>query len=248
MSGNRPIWPMVWPWNDGLGVRMHWREAINSRRFSLSYLSIIAILYAWLGFGTSSCSTPSEAIICDVALWPYNIVDAPLTYVLTLFTSIWFHNSIDHILLVTVVIILFLQSAEVRIGTKRTMIAMFAVQISTALIITLYLYMGDYLNPADGWYYHGINNRNYMGGSVGLFGVVGVLFAQIKRPFVGALFYSGFEFWNAHIYHGASMYVVLGHATAFTLGFILGQYWLRKEKCEARSGILNQNQQMSNDE
>ena len=143
MSGNRPIWPMVWPWNNGQGDRMHWREAINSRRFSLSYLSIIALLYAWLGFGTSSCSTPSEAIICDMALWPYNLVDAPLTYVLSLFTSIWFHNSIDHILLVTVVITIFLQSAEVRIGTKRTMIAMFAVQISTALIITLYLYMGD---------------------------------------------------------------------------------------------------------
>ena len=66
-----------------------------------------------------------------------------------------------------------------------------------------------------------------MGGSVGLFGVLGVLFSQIKRPVVGASFYFGFEFWNAYIYEGASMYVVLGHVTAFTLGFILGRYWLQ---------------------
>jgi membrane associated rhomboid family serine protease len=208
---------------------MQWREALNSRRFSLSYLSVIALLYAWLGFGTSNCSTSSEAIICDLALWPYNLVEAPLIYVVTLFTSIWFHNGTDHILLVTVVVVIFLQTAEVRIGTKRAMIAMFSVQVIVALIMTLYLYTGDYFNPEDGWYNHGIHNRNYMGGSVGLFGVVGVLFSQIKRPIVGALFYSGFEFWNAHIYHGASMYVVLGHVTAFTLGFILGQYWLRLE-------------------
>ncbi|MDP6742064.1 MAG: rhomboid family intramembrane serine protease, partial [Candidatus Thalassarchaeaceae archaeon] len=151
---------------------MQWREALNSRRFSLSYLSVIALLYAWLGFGTSNCSTSSEAIICDLALWPYNLVEAPLIYVVTLFTSIWFHNGTDHILLVTVVVVIFLQTAEVRIGTKRAMIAMFSVQVIVALIMTLYLYTGDYFNPEDGWYNHGIHNRNYMGGSVGLFGVV----------------------------------------------------------------------------
>ena len=77
------------------------------------------------------------------------------------------------------------------------------------------------------WFDFGLNGRNYMGGSVGLFGVVGVLFSQIKRPVAGALFYSGFEYWNAFIYQGASMYVVMGHVTAFTLGFLLGQYWLQ---------------------
>ncbi|HIH82876.1 MAG TPA: rhomboid family intramembrane serine protease [Candidatus Thalassarchaeaceae archaeon] len=174
-----------------------------------------------------------------MALWPYNLVEAPLIYVVTLFTSIWFHNGTDHILLVTVVVVIFLQTAEVRIGTKRAMIAMFSVQVIVALIMTLYLYTGDYFNPEDGWYNHGIHNRNYMGGSVGLFGVVGVLFSQIKRPIVGALFYSGFEFWNAHIYHGASMYVVLGHVTAFTLGFILGQYWLRLETKQFEDDELN---------
>jgi len=239
MSINRPIWPMVWPWNDGLGARMHWRDALNSRRFSVCYLLVIGLLYALLGFGSHGCSTSSEIIICDLALWPYNLVEAPHIYAVTLFTSIWFHNSTDHILLVAFVVALFLQSAEVRIGTKKAMIAMFTVQVLVALIMTLYLYMGDYLNPTDDWYAHGIHNRNYMGGSVGLFGVVGVLFSQIKRPIAGALFYSGFEFWNAHIYHGASMYVVLGHVTAFTLGFILGQYWLRQEIKQIEADELN---------
>jgi hypothetical protein len=32
------------------------------------------------------------------------------------------------------------------------------------------------------------------------------------------------------------------------LGFILGQYWLRQEKCGAGIGALDENQQMSNDD
>ena len=217
---------MVWPWQDGQGNTMHWRGALNSRRFSLYYLLIIGTLFAMFGLGSRHCATPSEAFICDFTLWPHNLIDAPHLYVVSLFTSIWFHNSPDHILLVIVLIAIFLQSAEVRIGTKRAMITLFSVHFLVALIITLYLHLGHHFNPGDEWVDFGLNGRNYMGGSVGLFGVVGVLFSQIKRPVAGALFYSGFEYWNAFIYQGASMYVVMGHVTAFTLGFILGQYWL----------------------
>ena len=232
-DSNRPTWPMVWPWQDGQGTNMDWSDALSSRRFTISYLLIIGVLYAMLGLGSRSCATSAEAIICNFTLWPYNLTEAPHLYVFSLFTSIWFHNSSDHILLVVVVIVVFLQSAEVRIGTKRAMIALFSVHCLVALIITLYLYAGHYLDSTDDWFDFGLNGRNYMGGSVGLFGVLGVLFSQIKRPVVGASFYFGFEFWNAYIYEGASMYVVLGHVTAFTLGFILGRYWLQLDNLQA---------------
>ena len=229
MSVHRPLWPIVWPWQDGQGRTMKWRDALYSRWFSLSYLSVIGVLYALLGLGSSSCSPPSEIIICDFALWPYNLFEAPHLFVVSVFTSIWFHNSSDHIILVVIVIVLFLQSAEVRIGRKRAIIAMFSVQFAAAVIMTLYLYAGNHFNPEDDWYHYGIYSRNYMGGSVGLFGVVGVLFARIKRPIFGAMCYFAFEYWNAFIYHGASMYVVTGHATSFSLGFLLGIYWLRRD-------------------
>jgi len=229
MNENRPIWPMVWPWKDGQGRTLKWRDALYSRQFSLSYLSVISLLYVWLGLGTSSCSTSSEIIICDFAMWPYNLLEAPHVFLVSVFTSIWFHNSPDHILLVVIVIVLFLQSAEVRIGRKRALIAMFGVQLSAALVMTIYLYMGTHFHPEDDWYHYGIYGRNYMGGSVGLFGVVGVLFTRIKRPIFGAMCYFAFEYWNAFIYHGASMYVVTGHATAFSLGLLLGIYWLRTD-------------------
>jgi len=232
-DSNRPTWPMVWPWQDGQGTNMDWSDALSSRRFTISYLLIIGVLYAMLGLGSRSCATSAEAIICNFTLWPYNLTEAPHLYVFSLFTSIWFHNSSDHILLVVVVIVVFLQSAEVRIGTKRAMIALFSVHCLVALIITLYLYAGHYLDSTDDWFDFGLNGRNYMGGSVGLFGVLGVLFSQIKRPVVGASFYFGFEFWNAYIYEGASMYVVLGHVTAFTLGFILGRFWLQLDNLQA---------------
>ena len=237
MSANRPVWPMIWPWQDGQGKTMHWRDALSSRRFTIAYLLIIGVLYAMFGLGSRHCATPSEAFICDFTLWPFNLLEAPHVFVFSLFTSIWFHNSPDHILLVTVLIIIFLQSAEVRIGTKRTMFALFSVHILVALIITVYLHLGHHFDPGDGWFDFGLNGRNYMGGSVGLFGVLGVLFSQIKHPVAGALFYSGFEYWNAFIYQGASMYVVLGHVTAFTLGFLLGQYWLMLDNQNGTDGL-----------
>lgn len=220
---------MIWPWSDGKGNRMHWRDVLNSRRFSVTYLLIIALLFALFGLGSRTCPIPSDAVICDFVMRPYNLFEAPHVFVFTLFSSFWFHNNPDHILLTAALIVVFLQTAEVRIGAKRTVIAVFGIHALVVVIMTLYLYAGDYLNPETDWYEFGLRGRNYMGGSVGLFGVSGVLFSQIKRPVAGALFYFGFEFWNAYIYEGAALYVSMGHVTAFTLGFALGRCWLHRD-------------------
>ena len=208
---------------------MHWRDALNSRRFSVTYLLIIALLFALFGLGSRTCPIPSDAVICDFVMRPYNLFEAPHVFVFTLFSSFWFHNNPDHILLTAALIVVFLQTAEIRIGAKRAMIAMFGIHALVVVIMTLYLYAGDYLNPETDWYEFGLRGRNYMGGSVGLCGVSGVLFSQIKRPIAGALFYFGFEFWNAYIYEGAALYVSMGHVTAFTLGFVLGRCWLHRD-------------------
>ena len=208
---------------------MHWRDVLNSRRFSVTYLLIIALLFALFGLGSRTCPIPSDAVICDFVMRPYNLFEAPHVFVFTLFSSFWFHNNPDHILLTAALIVVFLQTAEIRIGAKRAMIAVFGIHALVVVIMTLYLYAGDYLNPETDWYEFGLRGRNYMGGSVGLFGVSGVLFSQIKRPIAGALFYFGFEFWNAYIYEGAALYVSMGHVTAFTLGFALGRCWLHRD-------------------
>ena len=208
---------------------MHWRDVLNSRRFSVTYLLIIALLFALFGLGSRTCPIPSDAVICDFVMRPYNLFEAPHVFVFTLFSSFWFHNNPDHILLTAALIVVFLQTAEIRIGAKRTVIAVFGIHALVVVIMTLYLYVGDYLNPGTDWYEFGLRGRNYMGGSVGLFGVSGVLFSQIKRPVAGALFYFGFEFWNAYIYEGAALYVSMGHVTAFTLGFALGRCWLHQD-------------------
>ena len=208
---------------------MHWRDVLNSRRFSVTYLLIIALLFALFGLGSRTCPIPSDEVICDFVMRPYNLFEAPHVFVFTLFSSFWFHNNPDHILLTAALIVVFLQTAEIRIGTKRAMIAVFGIHALVVVIMTLYLYAGDYLNPETDWYEFGLRGRNYMGGSVGLFGVSGVLFSQIKRPIAGALFYFGFEFWNAYIYEGAALYVSMGHVTAFTLGFVLGRCWLHRD-------------------
>ena len=114
-DSNPPIWPMVWPWQDGQGATMKWSDALNSRRFTISYLLLIGILYAILGLGSRSCATSAEAIICNFTLWPYNLTEAPHLYLFSLITSIWFHNSSDHILLVVVVIVVFLQLSLIHI-------------------------------------------------------------------------------------------------------------------------------------
>lgn len=239
MSGDRPTWPMIWPWSDGKGNRMHWRDALNSRRFSVTYLLIIALLFALFGLGSRTCPIPSDAVICDFVMRPYNLFEAPHVFVFTLFSSFWFHNNPDHILLTAALILVVLQTAEVRIGAKRTVIAVFGIHALVVVIMTLYLYVGDYLNPETDWYEFGLRGRNYMGGSVGLFGVSGVLFSQIKRPIAGALFYFGFEFWNAYIYEGAALYVSMGHVAAFAFGFMLGRYWLHQDGKQSKTAEFN---------
>ena len=230
---------MIWPWNDGKGNRMHWRDVLKSRRFSVSYLLIIGLLFALFGLGSRHCPISSDAIICNFVMRPYNLFEAPHIFVFTLFTSFWFHNSPDHILLTAALILVVLQTAEIRIGAKRAMIAVFSVHALVVVIMTLYLYVGDYLNPDVDWYEFGLRGRNYMGGSIGLFGVGGVLFSQIKRPVVGALFYFGFEFWNAYIYEGAALYVSMGHVAAFAFGFMLGRYWLYQDGKQSKTAESN---------
>ena len=230
---------MIWPWNDGKGNRMHWRDVLKSRRFSVSYLVIIALLFALFGLGSRHCPISSDAVICNFVMRPYNLFEAPHIFVFTLFTSFWFHNSPDHILLTAALILVVLQTAEIRIGAKRAMIAVFSVHALVVVIMTLYLYVGDYLNPDVDWYEFGLRGRNYMGGSIGLFGVGGVLFSQIKRPVVGALFYFGFEFWNAYIYEGAALYVSMGHVAAFAFGFMLGRYWLYQDGKQSKTAESN---------
>ena len=230
---------MIWPWNDGKGNRMHWRDVLKSRRFSVSYLVIIALLFALFGLGSRHCPISSDAVICNFVMRPYNLFEAPHVFVFTLFSSFWFHNSPDHILLTAALILVVLQTAEIRIGAKRAMIAVFSVHALVVVIMTLYLYVGDYLNPDVDWYEFGLRGRNYMGGSIGLFGVGGVLFSQIKRPVVGALFYFGFEFWNAYIYEGAALYVSMGHVAAFAFGFMLGRYWLHQDGKQSKTAEFN---------
>ena len=227
------------PWKNGQGQNLPFIEIIKSRPFSITYLSTVILLYAMLGYGSRDCFTPSEAIICEFALWPYELIEAPHLYVLSLFTSIWFHNDPNHFLLILVVIVLFFQTAEIRIGTRKALVALFGIQFSVAILVTLYLYAGTQLYPNDAWYLHGYSGRNYMGGSVGLFGVVGEMFSQIDKPVAGALFYTGFEYWNGFIYHGASLYVIIGHFIAFTLGFCLGLYWLHQETAKTDTAALN---------
>ena len=218
---------------------MHWRDVLKSRRFSVSYLVIIALLFALFGLGSRHCPISSDAVICNFVMRPYNLFEAPHIFVFTLFTSFWFHNSPDHILLTAALILVVLQTAEIRIGAKRAMIAVFSVHALVVVIMTLYLYVGDYLNPDVDWYEFGLRGRNYMGGSIGLFGVGGVLFSQIKRPVVGALFYFGFEFWNAYIYEGAALYVSMGHVAAFAFGFMLGRYWLYQDGKQSKTAEFN---------
>ena len=218
---------------------MHWRDVLNSRRFSVTYLLIIALLFALFGLGSRTCPIPSDAVICDFVMRPYNLFEAPHVFVFTLFSSFWFHNNPDHILLTAALILVVLQTAEVRIGAKRTVIAVFGIHALVVVIMTLYLYVGDYLNPETDWYEFGLRGRNYMGGSVGLFGVSGVLFSQIKRPIAGALFYFGFEFWNAYIYEGAALYVSMGHVAAFAFGFMLGRYWLHQDGKQSKTAEFN---------
>ncbi len=197
---------------------------------------VVAIsVFAWVGFGsTVICETAAQRLICANAIWPRELVQNPLHFVLSFLTAPLFHNGLTHMLLIMVCLMVVSQTAEIRLGTQRTITIFFFGQLAVGTLIALLLNVGASYSPSPSssglaaWFHSGLS-RNWMGGSVGLYFLMGALFARIERPILAVGIYLVLDMLNLFVLHGAASHTVLAHVMAVLLGVWIGWRWRDEE-------------------
>ncbi len=189
---------------------------------------IITAVFLKLGFGsTTICETAAEQFICANAIWAVNLTADPIQFVFSFFTAPWFHNGLPHFILIFICLFIVCQTAEVRIGTRQTMLMFFLGTLAVGTVISIILNVG-LANSELYWFEDGMT-RNWMGGSVGLYFVMGALFAQIENPRTAVSIYLVFDMINLFILHGAGSHTVFAHTLAVLSGVMIGWRWREVE-------------------
>lgn len=196
--------------------------------FSILYLSGIWSVVAVVGFGSTLHCTETEelAFICEQAMWLDKFTTSPFEYVISLLTSPFFHNGLEHILYVTIIgFAIIVQSFEVNYGSRAAGIMFFGMIALTYTYAAIYNNLIQAMWPdVDPIVY--AFNRNWMGGSVGFFGIFGALLHKSSKPRVGLLIIVGFELLT-HLVLGIRWQINLTHLSAALYGFLIWGYWLR---------------------
>jgi len=217
-----------WPWTDVHGRRMSFKAWFWSRKFSILYLVVIWGIVAILGFGsTRNChSTWQLAFQCEQAIWMIEYKTAFGSFVQSFFTTPFFHNGIDHILFVMLFgIVMPVQSFEVQQGTKLT----FGIFMLTYAMIGLFngwlINFGNLHWPDVPFFVDGFE-RNWMGGSVGFYGIIGALSYTSRKKWVLMVLVLVFESFNRFVL-GINPFIPFIHITSATFGFIQCWIWFR---------------------
>ena len=224
----KPLFPFVFPLCDTQGKFLRPYVLIKSRYFSFSYLLIVMSIWYFLGFGHWGgrvCDTFIQQLSCSSAIWPNKLFSKPHEYVLSFFTSPFFHNDPPHLKLVIYGFLIFAQSFEARTSPKSTMILFFLSITVSCLLIGIVMNVGHYLDP-DSELFNGALNRSFMGGSVGMFGLLGGLSHYSRKKWLIPSLIIMFEIWNRYG-NGMNIYITIGHLTSFFFGFIAWNYWLK---------------------
>ncbi|MEE3134208.1 MAG: rhomboid family intramembrane serine protease [Candidatus Thermoplasmatota archaeon] len=226
----KPLFPFVFPLCDSKGKFLRPNALIKSRGFSFSYLLIVMLIWYFLGFGHWGgrvCESFIQQLSCSSAIWPNKLFSKPHEYIFSFFTSPYFHNDPPHLKLVIYGFLIFAQSFEARSSPKSAMLLFFLSITFTCLLIGLIMNIGHYLDP-DSALFNGALDRSFMGGSVGMFGLLGGLSHYSRKKWLIPSIVVMFEIWNRY-FNGMNIYITMGHLTSFFFGFILWSYWLKYE-------------------
>ncbi len=228
MSREDPLLPLYWPWTDTERKLLSPLEFLRSRSFSLFYLGGIISIWLTLGFGhwgSLRCETLGEQLACSSAIWPNKLVDAPHEYIFSFFASPWFHNDYPHIKFIIISFVIFAQSFEARAGSKETAMIFFGTIAITSIIAGIIFNIGVYFWPDNETFAHPMS-RSWMGGSIGLMGILGALSHHARWKWAIPVIIIGFEYWNRE-YNGISEYVTWGHLSSALIGFVIWGLYLR---------------------
>ena len=227
----RKYWaPYMWPWShptrSGYKGFLPW---LNSRKFSVFYLVAIWVVLAVLGFAARrNCDEgPWQVVLqCDWSMWMAEFKTDFWHFMATSMTIPWIHNDFVHILFVTIFGFLFpVQSFEAQYGSKPTMLIYFSSYIFIALFNGSLFNTLVYYWPDIPLFSHAFS-RAWMGGSVGIFALMGGLsyFSSKKWFLYGIVFV--FELFNFFIL-GNNIYISFIHVTSSSYGWVVCWLWER---------------------
>ncbi|WP_420580006.1 hypothetical protein [Reichenbachiella sp.] len=218
---NQQLIPYQWFWTNVYGERMGFGAWAKSRPFTIAYLIIVWSIIGILGFAsTRNCEeTWQLAFACDRAIWMIKIVTEPLNYVMSWFTAPFFHNGLDHILFVSIFGFLMpVQSFEVQNGTKSTVIIFFVSYIFVGLFFGAFFNIGVGYWPDSEFFQFGFV-RNWMGGSVGFYALIGALAYTSRKQWFLLVLIACFEVINLTVI-GIDVHISFIHVMSATSGFL----------------------------
>ncbi len=116
------------------------------------------------------------------------------------------------------------------------MLMFFFGQLAIGTVISIILNVG-LANSELYWFEDGMT-RNWMGGSVGLYFVMGALFAQIQNPRTAVSIYLVVDMLNLFVLQGAGSHTVLAHILAVLAGVTIGWRWREVEHVSSNTQQL----------
>ncbi len=228
----RPLNPLLWPWQDEEHTNLALKPWLITRGFTFSFLAVSWLSIAILGFGSSwNCSESwQNELICSAAIYANNIFTEPQAFILSWFTGVWFSNGLVHIIFVICGFVIFVQSYERRMGTKNTVFLFFTGTAVASTIVAVGINYGYAGYPSNELFITGMS-RNWMGGSVGMFTIIGALSHCSRRPLVLLVPVILFEIWNGQA--NISLLTSSAHMVAITYGYAVG-YYLERSTTDQR--------------
>ena len=227
-SQKERIFPFVWPWRGVDNQRLSWQNLIKLKSFSISYLIIVWSIIGILGFAsTRNCEGSWQlALQCEYAFWVKNFTEAPWVFIRNLFTTLFLHNGLDHILFVSVLgLLLMVQSHEAAFGAKITALIFLSAYLTVGPFFGIFYTVGLDVFP-DSEFMKFAFERNWMGGSIGMFQVYGSLATKSRKPWIMLNIPVIFEILNLTVL-GIDLHISLMHLMANFMGFGLS-YWFIK--------------------
>ncbi|WP_420576628.1 hypothetical protein [Ekhidna sp.] len=228
-SQNTRLFPFVWPWRGTNNEKVRFSRLLKQKSFSITYLIIIWSIIGLLGFAsTRDCDeTWQLALQCDFAFWVKNLREDPFIFIRNLFTTLFLHNGFDHILFVSVLgILVIVQSHEAVFGWKITALLFLSAYVTVAPFFGVFYTIGlDYF--PDSRFMQFAFERNWMGGSIGMFQVYGALATKSRKPWVLLTIPVVFEAINLSLL-GIDLHISLMHLMATFLGYGFSLWLVKK--------------------
>jgi len=216
------VFPFVWPWRGKDNQPLRFDQLLKKKSFSIFYLIVIWTIIGLLGFAsTRNCEGSWQlAIQCDFAFWVKNLREDPIIFVRNLFTTLFLHNGWDHILFVSLVgILMIVQSYEAIYGSKKTFFIFLSAYLTVAPFFGFFYTYGLDFFP-DSRFMQFAFERNWMGGSIGMFQVYGALARESKKPWIMLMIPFLFEIFNLQVL-GIDLHISLMHIMSTLVGYAI---------------------------